>query len=75
MRFEEIKEILLRQDEEFQRLANEHKRYDEELRDLSGRKFLTPNDQLREVELKKKKLQLKDRMLEIAAEYRKHNLQ
>ncbi len=74
MRFEEIKEILLRQDEEFQRLANEHKRYDEELRDLSGRKFLTPNDQLREVELKKKKLQLKDRMLEIAAEYRKHNL-
>ena len=74
MRFEEIKEILLRQDEEFQRLADEHKRYDDELRDLSGRKYLTPPDQLREVELKKKKLQLKDRMLEIAAEYRKNNL-
>ncbi len=75
MRFEEIKEILLRQDEEFQRLADEHKRHDDELRDLSGRKFLTPHDQLREVELKKKKLQLKDRMLEIAAEYRKNNQQ
>lgn len=75
MRFEEIKEILLRQDGEFQRLADEHKRYDDELRDLSGRKYLTPHDQLREVELKKKKLQLKDRMLEIAAEYRKNNLQ
>ena len=74
MRFEEIKEILLRQDEEFQRLADEHKRYDDELRDLSGRKYLTPHDQLHEVELKKKKLQLKDRMLEIAAEYRKNNL-
>ena len=75
MRFEEIKEILLRQDEEFQRLADEHKRYDDELRDLSRRKYLTPPDQLHEVELKKKKLQLKDRMLEIAAEYRKNNLQ
>jgi uncharacterized protein YdcH (DUF465 family) len=73
MRFEEIKDILLQQDEEFRRLADEHRQFDQELKDLSSRKYLAPQDQLREVELKKRKLQLKDRMLEIAADYRKEH--
>lgn len=71
MRYEELKEILSREDEEFQRLADEHKSYDEELKELSRRRYLTPQEQLREVELKKMKLARKDRMMEIAAQYQR----
>lgn len=74
MWFEEIKDILIQQDEVFRNLAGEHKQYDKELKELSHRKYLTPEDQQREIELKKKKLLLKDRMLEIAAEYRKKQM-
>jgi len=71
MQFEEIKEILIKEDPEFRKIAMEHKRYDEELIELSKRKFLTAEEQLREVELKKKKLALKDQMLKMASEYKK----
>ena len=74
MRYEEIKEILIKEDDEFHRLADEHKSYDDELKELSRRRYLTPQEQLREVELKKMKLARKDRMMEIAAEYRKKQL-
>jgi len=71
MRFEELKEILMKENEEFQRLAGEHKSYDEELKELARRRYLTPQEQLREVELKKMKLARKDRMMEIAADYQR----
>lgn len=71
MWFEEIKEILMQESEDFRTLAVEHKKYDHELKDLAQRRYLSAEDQQREVELKKKKLLLKDRMLELAAAYRK----
>ena len=71
MWFEEIKEILMRDSEEFRQVAQEHRKYDTELKDLSNRRYLSPDDQLREVELKKMKLALKDRMLAMASDYRR----
>jgi uncharacterized protein YdcH (DUF465 family) len=73
MWFEEIKEILIKESEEFRQVAQEHKKYDLELKDLAGRRYLTPDEQLHEVELKKMKLSLKDKMLAMASEYRRKN--
>lgn len=71
MWFEEVKEVLVAEDPDFRHLAEEHKRYDRELSDLGARKYLTEDEQRAEMELKKKKLAIKDKMLAIAAEYRR----
>ena len=69
MKFEEIRSKLVDENEEFRELDKRHREYDRMLQELTHRKYLTPDDQLREVELKKKKLALKDQMLKIALEY------
>ena len=50
----EIQEQLMLSDEEYRRLATEHKTYSEELDRLQNRHFLTDEEQIREVTLKKK---------------------
>ena len=70
MWFEEVKERLMREDEQFRRIAEEHKKLDEDLNELASRKYLSPEAQLLEAELKKKKLAAKDKMLQIAEKYR-----
>jgi uncharacterized protein YdcH (DUF465 family) len=60
--FEELKRQLLQTDEEFRRLATQHHDLDEKLHNLAGRHYLSQPEQLEEVTLKKRKLQLKDRM-------------
>jgi len=70
MWFEQIRNQLMNDDEEFRKIAKEHKKYDEMLKELSQRKYLSPDDQMHKVELKKKKLVLKDKMLQIATEYK-----
>ena len=59
---EEIKDQLIASDPAFRRLAAEHDRCEGKLHEMSGRRHLTERDQLQEVELKKKKLHLKDQM-------------
>lgn len=49
----------------FQRLHEEHGRYAAELERLEGKPFLTEEEQLEEVRLKKLKLRLKDQMAAI----------
>ena len=55
-------ELLLQSDEEFRELALKHHDLDDRLHDLSTRAFLSDTEQLEEVQLKKKKLQVKDKM-------------
>jgi uncharacterized protein YdcH (DUF465 family) len=55
-------ERLTAENHEFRRLQEEHRKYDQELGELSGRAFLSPDDQWRVSELKKLKLIAKDRM-------------
>jgi len=69
MSFEETRARLIAENAEFRELEQQHREYDTLLKELMRRKYLTPEDQLREVELKKKKLALKDRMLQMAIEY------
>jgi len=61
----ELKTRLLQSDEEFRTLATQHHELEERLHNLSSKSYLSDTEQLEEVTLKKKKLQLKDRMEEI----------
>ena len=60
--FDELKRQLLQTDEEYRQLATRHHDLDEQLHDLSARNYLSEPEQLEEVTLKKRKLQLKDQM-------------
>jgi uncharacterized protein YdcH (DUF465 family) len=59
---EELKELLLRTDDEFRQLAIKHSELDSRLHDLATKHYLSEPEQLEEVTLKKRKLALKDRM-------------
>ena len=60
--FEELRQRLLQTDEEFRQLATQHHDLDEKLHSLASRHYLSEPEQLEEVTLKKRKLQLKDQM-------------
>jgi len=55
-------ERLTTENHDFRKLREEHRRYEQELVDLNGRGFLSPDQQWRVSELKKLKLIAKDRM-------------
>ncbi|OGD21579.1 MAG: hypothetical protein A2Y69_10815 [Candidatus Aminicenantes bacterium RBG_13_59_9] len=67
----EIRELLLREDGEFKRIFEEHRRRDGRLAALRNRGHLTDEEKVEESELKKRKLALKDRMYQMMAEYRR----
>jgi uncharacterized protein YdcH (DUF465 family) len=67
---QELKELLLKTDEEFRQLATQHHTLDERLHELSGKSYLSEPDQVEEVRLKKLKLLLKDRMEDILRRHR-----
>ena len=60
--FEELKRELLQTDEEYRQLATQHHDLDEKIHSLTARHYLSEPEQLEEVQLKKRKLHLKDRM-------------
>ncbi len=68
----EVKEVLLQENEEFQRLAKKHQELEERLTFLSGKIFLSNEEKLEEVTLKKKKLALKDKMASLIREHQGH---
>ena len=61
----QLRELLLQSDQEFRELALKHHELDDRLHDLAARAFLSDTEQVEEVQLKKKKLQLKDKMEDI----------
>ena len=66
---ETVKEVLLQENEEFQRLAQKHQELEERLTILSGKIFLSDEEKLEEVTLKKKKLAVKDKMAALIRNY------
>ena len=60
-----LKELLLQTDEEYHQLAAKHQELEGRLHELSSKPYLSEPEQLEKVTLKKRKLQLKDRMEEI----------
>jgi uncharacterized protein YdcH (DUF465 family) len=64
---------ILEQDEDFRRLAEKHRRCEARLQELQTRHYPSPEEQLEEVQLKKEKLALKDRMRIIERRHLEHN--
>lgn len=66
---------LIAQNEDFRRLAQEHQQYSQRLDNLIQKRYLSEDEKLEEVRLKKLKLRLKDEMEQIALRYgREHNV-
>ena len=61
-----VKDELMQTDEEFHRLADKHHQLEDRLHELTAKSYLSEPEQFEEVTLKKQKLQVKDRMEDIA---------
>ena len=61
---------LLTSHDEFRKLAQEHLSYEQRLSSLTHKRYLTDDEKLEEVRLKKLKLRLKDQMESIERQYR-----
>ena len=61
-----VREQLLASHEEFRRLAQEHAQYSKRLDSLIEKRYLTEDEKMEEVRLKKLKLRIKDQMELIA---------
>ncbi|HYK49744.1 MAG TPA: DUF465 domain-containing protein [Terriglobales bacterium] len=64
------KDQLLASHDEFRKLAQEHTQYAERLDSLTLKRYLTEDEKLEEVRLKKLKLRLKDQMESIERQFR-----
>ncbi len=62
---QDLRELLLQTDEEFHQLAAQHHELEDRLHELTAKHYLSEPEQLEQVTLKKRKLQLKDRMEDI----------
>ena len=67
----ELKELLIKENEEFKEVYERHQECEKELAQLKKKDFQTDQDRLKERELKKKKLALKDKMYVIMTNYKK----
>jgi uncharacterized protein len=67
---QDLRALLLQTDEEFHQLAAKHHELDSRLHELHAKHYLSQPEQIEEVTLKKRKLQLKDRMEHIMRERR-----
>jgi uncharacterized protein YdcH (DUF465 family) len=60
------RDIVLETDAEYQRLSEQHQKYEAELQRISRASFLNSEDLIEEIKLKKMKLHCKDEMERIA---------
>ncbi len=70
-----VREQLLASHEEFRRLAQEHTQHCQRLHSLIEKRYLTEDEKLEEVRIKKVKLRLKDQMHMIEQEYLRSHMQ
>jgi len=69
------KDHLLASDEQFRKLAMEHSQYANRLESLTQKRYLTEDEKMEEVRLKKLKLRLKDQMESLERQYRQQVVQ
>ncbi len=67
---EELKHLLNETNDEYRQLASTHHTLDDRLHELESKHYLSDSEQFEEISLKKKKLQVKDRMECIVREHR-----
>jgi uncharacterized protein YdcH (DUF465 family) len=71
---QEVKQLLLRSNDTYRQLSEQHHELDDRLHQLTELSHLTASEQLEEVTIKKRKLALKDQMERMALEYAKTHL-
>jgi uncharacterized protein YdcH (DUF465 family) len=64
---------LLTGHQEFQRLVQEHSQYSQRLESLTQKRYLTEDEKLEEVRLKKLKLRLKDQMHSLEMQFQRQS--
>ncbi|HSE43362.1 MAG TPA: YdcH family protein [Acidobacteriota bacterium] len=65
----DISQILYEQNQEYRTLFDEHRSLESRLVELSSHRYLSDNEQIEEVTLKKRKLALKDKMQELMRQH------
>ena len=70
---QEVKNLLLKQNEHYRQLAERHHQLDDRLHELTDKHYLTASEQFEETTIKKRKLALKDQMEQMAREYAIHS--
>lgn len=68
-RIEEVKEILLKENQNFRELAQQHQVYEKRLSELAELNYPSDDEILEETALKRKKLAVKDEMYTMMNEY------
>jgi uncharacterized protein YdcH (DUF465 family) len=67
---EDLKHLLIETNHEFRELASKHHTLDDRLHELESKHYLSDAEQFEEVSIKKRKLQVKDKMEMILRNYR-----
>jgi uncharacterized protein YdcH (DUF465 family) len=70
MREEEIIEILKKENEEFRKLYEEHRKLDALLDEINKKHYLTAEEEIEKKRMQKEKLYKKDKMAEIIRQYK-----
>ena len=65
----QVKDYLLSNDQEFRKLAEEHKKFERQLQELHQKPHHNDQDQFQEKVLKKRKLAIKDQMQMMISRY------
>lgn len=68
-----VREQLLAHNDEFRRLSQEHAQYAQRLEGLLAKRYLSEDEKIEEVRLKKLKLRLKDEMEKLELQYKEQN--
>jgi len=66
----QVRDLLLANNDEFRRLALEHSQYSQRLDSLTQKRYLSEDEKIEEVRLKKLKLRLKDQMEQLERQFR-----
>ena len=70
---QEIKNLLLKENDHYRHLVERHHELDDRLHELTEKHYLSTSEQVEEVTIKKRKLALKDQMEQMARDYAIHS--
>ena len=70
---QDFKQHLMATDENFRKLATQHHQYDEQLQAFASKTYLSEQEQLEEIRMKKLKLRLKDEMEQRIQQYKQEH--
>ena len=73
MKEQEIVERLMKENEEFRKVSDEHHKLDEVLSEIDKKVYLTPEEEIERKKLQKQKLLKKDTMAEMIRQFKKAN--